>query len=315
MSNLYTGDNDLLTWCNNNGERGEVLKREWDTEKNREELGIEIEDVTAGSRKYVYWKCPDCNRSNLRMIYHRTSSTRPCKCNMKSGTSFPEQVIYRALRQIYSDTENRAKLFGNVEYDIYIPSEKMCIEYSGAYWHENRKEKDQQKKELCEENHMRFLQIYGNGKTQPMELSEEIISYGISYTKHLEQLKKIIQYILKMLGHKVEEVDFDKVLDDVYHFMYQKAENNIADNYPDLIKEWDTERNNNKKPESFTKGSRERINWKCAHCGNRWNVSIKSRIRFQSGCRKCGYNVFDGKIHSMARNKPKVSLQLGRYSL
>ena len=35
MNDFYPGINDLLTGCNENGERGELLKKEWDTGKDK----------------------------------------------------------------------------------------------------------------------------------------------------------------------------------------------------------------------------------------------------------------------------------------
>ena len=308
-------ENNLHMWCMENGEFGKILLEEWDTEKNRKELGKEITDVTAGTNKKVYWICSKCGRSYEKEVSYRVACRGGCKNCNKFGTSFPEQLIFMSLKQIYSDIKNREKLFENVEYDIYIPSENFCIEYSGVYWHANRKEKDEFKRQLCEKNNMRFLQIYGSGKIQQNEFSETVIKYGIYNIKHHSQLYEIIQYIVEMLGHKIEEIDFNKALDDTCIFMYQEVENNLAEQYPELVKEWDYEKNHYKKPEHFTRGAREVIHWKCSHCGNKWEVSIKSRVRFRTGCKKCGYNVFDKKIHVRAIQKSKVSFQLGRYSL
>jgi len=49
--------NNLEDWCKENG-REDILK-EWDTKKNREQLGIEIEEVSAGMGKKVWWLCKE----------------------------------------------------------------------------------------------------------------------------------------------------------------------------------------------------------------------------------------------------------------
>lgn len=53
---------------------------------------------------------------------------------------------------------------------------------------------------------------------------------------------------------------------------------------PDLAAEWD---NDEITPSWFTTKSTERIRWKCSKCGNKWVVSIYSRVKNNSGCPYC----------------------------
>ncbi len=46
-------------------------------------------------------------------------------------TSFPEQAIFHYARKYYPDTVNGEKDAIGMELDIYIPSEKIAIEYDG----------------------------------------------------------------------------------------------------------------------------------------------------------------------------------------
>ena len=52
------------------------------------------------------------------------------------GTSFPEQFLYRCVKQIFPETENR-KLEDNLglEFDIYVPEVDLRIEYNGSFYH------------------------------------------------------------------------------------------------------------------------------------------------------------------------------------
>ena len=315
LNSLKNG-NDLYSWCINNGKYGEKIIEEWDNQKNKELLGIEISDVSFGYGKKVFWVCGRCKNGFESTVSHRTIVGSGCKhCNKKS-TSFPEQLIYHALKQIYDDTINRGKAFNQIEYDICVPSKSFCVEYNGAYWHKNRAERDEMKRKICEINNVRLIQINANNKGVEWEFSENVISYRISYSRHLEQLRQIIEYILNILGHDITEISWDKLLDDVYRVMYDEVENNVTIIYPELIKEWDKEKNGSLKPEYFTAGSRKRIFWTCYKCKNIWSVSIKSRTRFKTGCPQCGYNIFDGKIHSKAKNKKNSpNIMLGQFSL
>ena len=92
---------------------------------------------------------------------------------------------------------------------------------------------------------------------------------------------------------------------------YQKSvstryENNIkmngsfADNYPELLLDWDYEKNNKTvHPTDVVPGSNLRVYWKCHKCGHEWISSINNRSR-GSQCLKCSY-----KTRQSSNRKPK----------
>ena len=58
-NNCVKGSNDLLTWCNNHGEYGQYLKREWtgfDSTGNY----FAMDEVAKGSGKPFVWRCCKC---------------------------------------------------------------------------------------------------------------------------------------------------------------------------------------------------------------------------------------------------------------
>ena len=59
----------------------------------------------------------------------------------------------------------------------------------------------------------------------------------------------------------------------------------LADHYPDLIKEWDYDKNE-LGPEEYTAGSKEEVWWKCSK-GHSWQAAIYSRAHGKSGCSQC----------------------------
>ena len=67
----------------------------------------------------------------------------------------------------------------------------------------------------------------------------------------------------------------------------KRGENDFATERPDLLNEWDQEKNQNKFPSDFTKNSNEKIWWKCSICGNTWQATITNRANRNSGCPKC----------------------------
>ena len=53
----------------------------------------------------------------------------------------------------------------------------------------------------------------------------------------------------------------------------------------------DEEQNKSIKPSEILFKSRQRVNWKCHHCGNRWNISVYSRTHNKSGCPECAKKI------------------------
>lgn len=293
--NAINNNQDFETWCVNNGEYGELLLKEWDEQKNRELLGIEKNNITKGSDKKVYWKCSYCGESFQARVIHRVYNR--CKCNKcnSQGTSLPEQFIYKALKQIYPNIISRGKAFNKVEFDICIPDEKLCIEYNSEYWHKDREEKDNYKRNLCDEYNVRLLQIYGGQYVKDELYSNNIIRYNIpnSYEKHINILKDIINYIVNILGHNIDEINLEEALKEAYESIYVDIEDSIVTTDWELLQEWDSEL----LPRTFKRHSHKRIKWKCTMCGKSWETSIRNRTYYLSGCPHCGYNIFDNTIN------------------
>lgn len=62
----------------------------------------------------------------------------------------------------------------------------------------------------------------------------------------------------------------------------------LAMTHPQLIEEWDYEKNGDLMPEQFTAGSNVRVWWKCANCGQSWEATIAKRTRNRgTGCPYC----------------------------
>lgn len=179
-----------------------------------------IDEVSYGSRKKVQWKC-NKGHTWITEIHSRTNQKTGCTyCNPK-GTSFPEQFIYHSLKQIYKNAISRGRYKG-YEYDITIPELRLCIEYSGLYWHADKITRDEEKKHLCKDYGVQFLQIYShtgqiqdtNGIEVDDSYTKELIIYKLSYNKvlHIAQLQQIIKFILEQYDpkHTIAEINFVK---------------------------------------------------------------------------------------------------------
>ena len=145
------GETDLKTWCINNNRQDLIY--DWCDELNAEKTMCEY---SYASNKTVVWKCHICSNEWSTPIYSRTTRPDGCpKCNV-SGTSFPEQFLFLALRKMYKNVNNRDRTNG-YEFDIFIPEEKIAIEYNGTYYHSKTLKKDEQKRILTDKNLSRFI--------------------------------------------------------------------------------------------------------------------------------------------------------------
>ena len=68
------------------------------------------------------------------------------------------------------------------------------------------------------------------------------------------------------------------------------GENDLATTNPELLTEWDYERNVDISPNEYSKGSHKIVWWKCKKCGYEWEASIKSMINTKCNCPKCKKN-------------------------
>ena len=68
--------------------------------------------------------------------------------------------------------------------------------------------------------------------------------------------------------------------------------NDLATIFPDLLDEWDYEKNIDIKPTEVIAGSPKKVWWKCKTCGNEWETKIVMRTgSYKTGCPSCGYAV------------------------
>ncbi len=67
---------------------------------------------------------------------------------------------------------------------------------------------------------------------------------------------------------------------------FASKENNLAYKYPELLKEWDYEKNIGLNPSEFTPHVNKKVWWNCKN-GHNYQATISNRTRNKSGCPKC----------------------------
>lgn len=230
-SKYITYEKSLLHFCNTDKTKGPKLMVEWqgyDEKFNK----ADIDKVFVNSNKKYLWKCSKGHKF-LATINLRVSNGTDCPYCNKAGTSYPEQFLYRALLQIYPNTISRGKYQG-IEYDISIPEEKTCIEYSGINWHADKLDRDAMKANLCESHGVKFIQVYAhNGQIDSEDMFDaSLIIYKVATNKdiHNQQLTEILNHILKQFGQSVSEIDIEKAQTEAFNFMHNiETDDNTAE--------------------------------------------------------------------------------------
>jgi len=81
-------------------------------------------------------------------------------------------------------------------------------------------------------------------------------------------------------------------------------DNNLAVARPDLLYEWNSERNGPLRPDSVAKSSRRKVWWRCRARGHEWEASIGNRVR-GADCPYCSGNALSPE-KSLAALRPDV---------
>ena len=267
------GENDI---CTTNPE----LLKEWDYEKN---IGIKPEELMSGSNKKVWWKCP-LGHSWKTSVAKRNEGTGCPHCYSEYGTSFPEQAILYYLSKI-TEVESRRKV-ENQEIDVYLPLFNIGFEYDGSYYHETEKSKIKEKKKnaIIEKNGISLYHIKESNKNYFDEHNRVI--YCLIDRDYL-YLAGVLKYIEKILNVKIKDVDIKRDKINIYsQYIKSIKENNFTVRYPELLKEWDYEKNKVLFPEYFSIGSNKKVYWRCQNCNNSYTTTIFHKIE-GNGCPYC----------------------------
>lgn len=259
------GENDI---CTTNPE----LLKEWDYEKN---IGIKPEELMSGSNKKVWWKCP-LGHSWKTSVAKRNEGTGCPHCYSEYGTSFPEQAILYYLSKI-TEVESRRKV-ENQEIDVYLPLFNIGFEYDGSYYHETEKSKIKEKKKnaIIEKNGISLYHIKESNKNYFDEHNRVI--YCLIDRDYL-YLAGVLKYIEKILNIKIKDVDIKRDKINIYsQYIKLIKENNFTVRYPELLKEWDYEKNKGLFPEYFSIGSNKKVYWRCQNCNNPYTTTIFHKI-------------------------------------
>ncbi len=272
---------------------GSLLK-EWDYDKNT----IDPAEVTSGSGKSVWWVCSKGHSYKLQ-IYHKVAGIGCPICAKEQSSSFPEQAVYYYIVRYFSDAINGDRTqISPYELDIYIPQKGVAIEYDGYAFHTDA-DKDIKKYEKCKEKGIELIRIREKGC--------QIIGYGKQYEYNYgdtDKLNRIIADILRSLGIEAKDIDIEKDRQEILAlFLHKEKEKSFVNEYPDLLKEWNYNKNGKLNPRTLSFGSTKKVWWICGK-GHEWQSTVSNRRL--NKCPFCSNQKILSGYNDLATTNPEI---------
>jgi len=279
-------------------------------------------DVMSGSGKKFYWICP---RGHIypATIGHRTSvnGTGCPECNSGRQTSFAEQALFYYVKQVFPNAINGYKdIFSkSMELDVFIPDIQVGIEYDGVYWHHKKPatyERERRKYCICKEHGITLLRVreerIDENEAPPADWccflppdrpSNEALNCGIETV-----LQKIGEITHQDIGAEISALGIDCSKDrfEILAYLKGPVKNSVQEVAPELVKEWDYEKNGTLKPDMIAAGSSQSVYWRCTKCGYSWDTPIYNRARSHTGCPKCAGFVFEKGLNDLETKRPDL---------
>jgi uncharacterized Zn-finger protein len=286
------GENDLFT---SNPE----FKNEWNYKKN---INIDPKTIKSASNIKVWWIC-DKGHEWEAEVYSRSQGRGCPKCSSQLRTSYPEQYFYFHLSNIFKNTINRYKDKKNniSEIDIFIEDIMIGVEYDGYYYHKNKKDT---KTKILLKNGIILISIK---ETRNFRKDiNNIIYVQLPVTE--EKLKDTLERLL-ILINKIKNTEIKYIVKQennrlliLSNYRNLLVGNSIFETHPQLLKEWNNEKNLKLSPKNFTKYSGIKVWWICDK-GHEWEATIGSRTQ-GSKCPYCsGLKTIQG-LNDLASKNP-----------
>ncbi len=295
-SRILEGFNDLET------KKPEIAKQ-WHPTKNGDLLP---NMVFPSSSKKVWWLGP-CGHEWQAVISSRTNGNGCPICSKEVHTSFNEKAIVYYLSQKTEVIENyRPECLNKKELDIFLPKFNVGIEYDGQLYH-NDPIKDLKKNKKCSENGIELIRI--REPECPIIIGCKTICLESLTMKSLSKgILELLSYLSSQYNIDLKQ-DVDVDLDSPCIMSIQltrQNENSLSNCNPELIKEWNYEKNSTLSPEYVPHCSGKKVWWKCDK-GHEWQTSIAVRMS-GSGCPYCcgrqvlpGFNDLESKYPEIAK--------------
>lgn len=294
MAKLKVGENDFQTLHPD-------LLHLWDYEKN---VGINPSDFTCGSNKVVNWICE--NGHEWPAPIYRIARGSGCPhCAKQKSTSFPEQAILFYLSKAF-ETKSREKVF-NQEVDILLPKLNSGIEYDGLRYHSNEfsLKREKIKDEILQKNGFNIIRVKETKDIASTFIENNVIfyKYDAPFYRHLND---VIKLLFKYFGQKINfEINIDNDSPKIREqYMLLRKQNSFVKVRPELLDEWDYEKNGKLRPEYVSYQSSIVAHWICKN-GHNYPAVVSNRVK-GTGCPYCSNNKLLENYNDLKTKHPEV---------
>lgn len=244
------------------------LKKIWDTKKNNEKFEL----VRAISNSNLYWWKCEVHGSSKATIARAKNKSYCEKCVSINRTSEIEIRFYFELKTIFKDIINQ-KTINKRQVDLFLPEEKIAIEFDGYPWHLKREKKDYAKDEIIKKQNINVLRIRDERLVNNI-FPEAILITASEYASPIKIIIKLLSKLKTLITDKdkISKINSyiknGKLINDK-EFNIKRADFSLADTDRSLSKlknicrYFAYERNFPLTPEHFTSGSWQRVWWTC----------------------------------------------------
>lgn len=263
---------------------------EWDWEKNNE-LGLYPDQLTLGSGKKAWWKCK---------LGHEWFAEL---CSRSSGKGCPycsNRIILEGFNDLFTTHKELCNEWDYEKNDI-LPTQISAGSSKKVWW-------------VCNLGHSYSMAIHNRthsnngcpycaGKkiligfndlntVNPKLASEWNYQKNGNLTPDMvtSSSGKVVWWKCNQ-GHEWQRRIASRNTSDgcpyCADYYVWAGYNDLTTTRPDLVVEWDYDKNENILPTQISRGYGDKVWWKCKKCGHSWEASPNSRDSMGSGCPEC----------------------------
>ena len=238
------------------------ISKEWDYAKNGD---LTPEMVAGKSHVVVWWICKKCSFSYRSSVANRTNLGRGCpNCARQSvSTKCYERSIKggRSLAELRPDIASEWDYEKNGE----ITPDKVSIHSNREVWW------------ICKKC----------GYEWRATIDYRTRGVGCIQCSKAERERKAVLKQIEKVAKKQELKKNRSSLHRSIKPKYDLEEFSISSKAPELMNEWDNEKNAPLTPDNILVVSRDKVWWKCHICGKEWQATPYSRFENKTSCPSC----------------------------
>ncbi len=270
---------------------------EWHPYRNND---LQPSNISVFSNRRVWWICSFCGYEWQTTVNHRSQGEGCPNCS-KAQTSFAEQALFFYISKVFPDALHRYKL--TYEFDVYIPSKKIALEYDGYFYHrgEDKLENDNKKDRFCNENKITLFRF----RSPRLPNTESAIIISCADRKLQSAILEFFN-ILNCSDVPTLDIDGDTIKIQE-QFRQQYINNSLAIKYPSLLHEWHPWKNGKLKPSAVSYSSSLKCWWLCRVCNYEWQDTPNHRTGRGSGCPFCASKVVIAGINDLLTTHPHIA--------